>query len=120
MDPYFQIDEQRAHQELAWDCIRLLSLSLQRNMCHLPSSTTLIAEVAPSVIDNALPPATQYACRYWASHVQKGKKELLDNDPIHNFLRSHFLHWVEAMSLTGNTSEAILAVIDLAALVDVS
>ena len=120
LDPYFQVDESRAHRELAGDCIRSLSSFLQRNMYHLPSSTASIAGVVQSDVDNALPPGIQYGCRYWASHVQKGKMDLLDNGPIHNFLRSHFLHWVEAMSLTGRTSEAILAVTDLGALVDVS
>ena len=119
LDPYFQIDEQQAHQELAGNCLRLLSSFLQRNMCRLPSLASSIAEVAQSDLDNALPPAIQYACRYWASHVQQRKMVLLDDGLIHNFLQSHFLHWVEAMSLIDKTSEAILTVTNLAALVDV-
>jgi hypothetical protein len=56
----------------------------------------------------------------WTAHLQKGKVELLDHDQVHKFLRVHFLHWLEAMSLTGQISEAIVAIINLAARVDVS
>ena len=120
LDPHFQIDEQQTNQELTSDCIRLLSSFLHRDMCRLTSSTTMVAEIAQCDIDDALPPAVQYACRYWVAHARRGRVEMLDDGHIHKFLRTHFLHWVEAMSLTGKTSEVIAMVIDLTVLVDVS
>ena len=120
LDPRFQIDQRQKHQELTEDCIQLLSSVLHKDICQLPSPTTLVAEIAQRDIDKALRPAVQYACRYWALHAQKGRMDMLDNGSIHRFLRTHFLHWVEAMSLIGKTSETIATVIDLAALIDVS
>jgi hypothetical protein len=120
LDVQFQVNEQQTHQDLASDCVRLLSSSLQRNMCHLPSPATLCSEITQSEVDIALSPAVQYACRYWAAHLQKGKVDLLDNGSVYEFLQSHFLHWLEAMSLMGKTSEVIITLTDLAAMVDVS
>ena len=119
LDDRYWVNEQEAHHKLALDCMRLLSSSLQRNICHLPSLGTLKSEIAQKDIDSALPPAVQYACRYWADHAQKGKVELLDHGCVHKFLQQHFLHWVEAMSLIGKISEAIIAITNMAAMVDV-
>jgi hypothetical protein len=119
LDYQFWVDEQQTHHKLALDCMRLLSSSLQRNICRLPSLGTLRSEIAQRDIDNALSPAVQYACRYWADHARKGKVELLDHDYVHDLLRQHFLHWLEAMSLIGKISEAIIAITDLAAMVNV-
>ena len=119
LDGRFWVNEEHAHQILAMDCMRLLSSSLQRNICRLPSLGTLKSEIPQKDIDNALSPAVQYACRYWADHTQKGKVELLDHGCIHKFLQEHFLHWLEAMSLIGKISEAVIAITNLAAIVNV-
>ena len=119
VDRHFWIDEQRTHQKLARDCICLLSSSLRRNICGLPSLGTLNAEVAHEDVDDALSPSVQYACRYWASHAQKGEMEGLDHSRIHDFLQQHFLHWLEAMSLMGKVSEAIISITNIVALKNV-
>ena len=115
----FWVDERHTHYRLASDCLRLLSCSLHENMCGLPSLGTLRSEIAQKDIDNVLSSAVQYACRYWADHVQKGKVELLDDCGVHLFLKQHFLHWLETMSLMGKISEAIIAIINLTAILSV-
>lgn len=120
LEAQFQINEQETHRTLAADCVRLLSTSLRRNMCCLPSAGTFWSEITQSEIDAALSPAVKYASRYWAAHLQKGEVELIDNDYIHDFLGIHFLHWLEAMSLMGRTSEAIITLAGIAAMVNVS
>ena len=119
LDDRFWVNEQEAHHKLALDCICLLSSSLQRNICRLPSLGTLKSEIAQKDIDSALSPAVQYACRYWTDHVQMGKVELLDHGRVHNLLQKHFLHWIEAMSLIGKITEAIIAITNMAATINV-
>ena len=119
----FRIQEKQTHQQLASDCLRLLSSSLLRDICQLASPATMVIEIEQTRIDRALPAAVQYSCRYWETHVREcGKKSILlaDDGIVHMFLQSHFLHWLEAMSLQQRVSEAVLAMTDLASIVDVS
>lgn len=116
LDKRFRVDERHVHHELALDCIRLMSVSLRRNMCQLPSPGTLRSEIPQEDIQNALSPAVQYVCRYWTDHVEKGNVEFSDYGPVHMFLQQHFLHWLEAMSLMGNISEAIIAMTNINAM----
>ena len=34
----------------------------------------------------------------------------VNNSNVHEFLQSHFLHWLEALSLMGKMSEAVLMI----------
>ncbi|KAL9023664.1 MAG: hypothetical protein Q9196_007056 [Gyalolechia fulgens] len=67
----FWVDEEQANQTLAVDCLRLMSSSLQKNMCGLTSFGTRKAEIDVTVIENAFSPAVQYACRHWAEHASR-------------------------------------------------
>ena len=73
----------------------------------------LVSDVNISHVQQCLPPEAQYACLYWARHLVKSGQRLLDDGDMHQFLREHALHWMEAMSWTGNTSEAIEAMASL-------
>ena len=98
LDNRFWVNERKMHRNLTLACTRLLSSFMRRNICSLPSVGTLISEVDQSDINNALPPAVQYACQFWVDHVEKGESASLDLEIIDKFLRQHFLHWLEAMS----------------------
>jgi hypothetical protein len=43
-------------------------------------------------------------------HLEKSGAQLHDNDQVHRFLQVHLLHWLEALSWIGKTSEGILAI----------
>ena len=45
---------------------------------------------------------------------------LLDQNCVYGFLRQHYLHWLEAMSLMGKVSEAIILITHLATMINVS
>jgi hypothetical protein len=45
---------------------------------------------------------------------------LCDNGMIDIFLKKHFLHWLEALSLMGKTSEGVLVLTSLEAQIPVS
>jgi NACHT domain len=101
-DQRFWVDEKKAHEALAENCLRLMFNTLGRDICGL----------------NA--PGLRYACRYWIWHLQRSRARLHDNGNIHLFLQKHFLHWLEALSLMRKTSDSILAVGMLRSMVLVS
>jgi hypothetical protein len=116
----FWVDEKKTHEALAGACIRLMSDKLRRDIygLHLPGA--LVEEAESDQMGQCLPPELQYACRYWVRHLQESQVLILDNGPVHAFLRERLLNWLEALSLMRKTSEGVLAVISLGGLVVVS
>jgi len=119
-DPHFWVDEKQTHHTLVECCMRLMSTSLKQDLCGLDAPGVLVSEVDNSRVEIHLPPDIQYACLYWVEHLQKGSVELHDNDQIHQFLQTHFLHWLEALSLMQRISEGILAIRTLESIAIVS
>ena len=109
-DSNFWVNEKQAHQTLADNCIRLMSTSLKQDICGLEAPGVLAADVESSRVERSLPPEAQYACLYWIQHLQKSSAQLHDNEQVHQFLQEHLLHWIEALSLTGKTSEGVHAI----------
>ncbi|KAH8595489.1 WD40-repeat-containing domain protein [Bisporella sp. PMI_857] len=110
---HFYVDERQMHHILANDCVRLMSNSLKQDICKQKTPGATVASVEISYIKKCLPPEVQYACLYWVPHLQKSGTQLSDDDFIHQFLREHFLHWLEALGWMGKTSEGILAILSL-------
>jgi NACHT domain/WD domain, G-beta repeat len=58
----------------------------------------------------------RYACVYWIRHLCEidnslhDKVGLDDNGRIHEFLKKHFLHWLEALSLTRSISMGVVMI----------
>ncbi|KAJ5621301.1 NACHT and WD40 domain protein [Penicillium herquei] len=99
----FGVNETEAHHFMARQCLRICQ-TLRRNICDLPSVGTQRAEIHWGV-HTRMSSELQYACQYWVYHfVRCTELESI----IHHaflFLRSHFLHWVEAMSIFGLASD---------------
>jgi hypothetical protein len=113
-DPNFWVDEKQAHQTLADSCIELMSTSLKQNICGLDAPGVHIADIDSDLVEQYLPPEVQYACLYWVEHLQKGGAQLRDNNnQVHQFLQTHFLHWLEALSWMHRLSEGIRAISSL-------
>jgi hypothetical protein len=119
-DQSFWVDERQAHRTLADNCIRLMSNSLQQDVCGQQAPGTLVANVERSRIEQCLPPEVRYACLYWIEHLQKSDAQLHDNDQVHQFLQEHFLHWLEALGWMQKFSEAIRAISSLESIALVS
>ncbi|RDW67886.1 hypothetical protein BP6252_09282 [Coleophoma cylindrospora] len=113
----FYVEESLAHQTLADSCIRLMSNSLSQDICGQKAPGTLAAKIESSQIEQCLPPELQYACLYWIQHLQRSNTQLSDPGSVYQFLQYHFLHWLEALSWIGKTSEGILAISSLEALI---
>ena len=112
-DPNFLVDEKQAHQTLAASCIRLMSKSLKQDICRVDSPGVLATNVESSRVEQCLPPEVQYACLYWVEHLQKGGTQLQDNDQVHQFLKVHLLHWLEALGWMRRFPDGICAITSL-------
>jgi hypothetical protein len=117
----FWVNEMETHATLANKCLQLMSSpkGLRQNMCNLPSPGSSRREIDKEMIASSLLPELQYACRYWVHHLEQSKDNIYDGDPSHCFLQKHLLHWLEAMSIIGETYKCIYIINSLQALVHV-
>ncbi|KZP27246.1 hypothetical protein FIBSPDRAFT_1040380 [Athelia psychrophila] len=76
----------------------IMNVGLKRNICNMVLSARLTAEV--------LPEAPAYACQSWVDHLCAGGifgSWVMEKLVV--FLRTHLLHWFEAMSLLKKSAE---------------
>ena len=118
-DSRVSVDEPEAHGHLFSNCLELMSSKLQKDICNLQLPGILISAVDKDGVSKSLPPEIQYACRYWTHHLQRANTILCNDDKVHNFLRKHFLHWLEALSLIGVLVEGVHTVITLESMLTV-
>ena len=104
-DYSFWVDEKQAHRVLGDRCLALMNKKLKANMWDLPSPGTLVDGIVPGQIERCIPTDLQYACLYWAEHYRQSGIHLYDGDPISDFFKRHFLHWLEAINLMGKSAE---------------
>ena len=91
----------------------IMSRTLQRDIYGLHAPDFPIDKVTQPDPDPLS--AASYSCIYWVDHlcdVKNGSSEidLGDNGIVHAFLKEHFLHWIEALSLLKSIVSGILAV----------
>lgn len=103
----FWIDERQTHNQLATNCLRVMGKNLQSDICKLIQPGAYRTSLPSETISLHIPPEMQYACLYWAQHVQHAGVGMENDGPIYNFLLQHFLHWLEALSLFGRISESL-------------
>ena len=106
-DGDFWIDEGKTHHNIAQQCLDVMLKTLKRNICHLKMPSTLRGQIESIIMDQYLPAHIKYACRYWVDHLQKSSPNLHNSTQVYSFLQDHFLHWLEVLSLIGETSEAV-------------
>ncbi|KAM0720132.1 hypothetical protein Q7P37_004268 [Cladosporium fusiforme] len=116
----FSIDAKETHRALGMHCIRLLQCeSLKKDVCGIVQPGTRRSDVEKSVVHNSLPEAVSYACCYWVHHVTSGEQCVKDECAVHRFLEKHLLHWIEALSWLGKTSQIVPSLKALKSTVDV-
>ncbi|KAF3912599.1 Beta-TrCP [Arthrobotrys entomopaga] len=94
----------------------ILDKVLRRNVYDLPNLDCLVDEISVPDIDPLAP--ILYISIYWIDHLcETGSGHhielLCSNGRVDAFLRKHFLHWLEALSLTETLSKGTLAIIKL-------
>jgi hypothetical protein len=117
----FWVDEKSAHEKLASCCLELMSApaGLRQDMCSLSKPGAFRSEIGEETVASSLSPELQYACRYWVEHLTRSQQSIADGDAVHVFLQTHLLHWLEAMSLMGETGQCVRLLARLQALVAV-
>ncbi|KAM0363091.1 hypothetical protein ACHAPK_011229 [Fusarium culmorum] len=110
----FRVDERHAHQTLAKHCLRIMRSALRKNICGLSFPGMRRSSVDIGQLEKRMHSQLQYACMHWAYHQTSGKPELSDGKDVYGFLPTHFLHWLEAMSLLGRVKECLGALRSLA------
>jgi hypothetical protein len=116
----FWVEEEQAHRTLAEQCMQLMSQHLKQDICGVKQPGALVVDIDPTIIAQHLPPELQYACLYWAQHLEKGGTSLCDNGGVHLFLQNHLLHWLETLGWMGKLSEGVHAILSLNLFVSVS
>ncbi|EHK48808.1 hypothetical protein TRIATDRAFT_10225, partial [Trichoderma atroviride IMI 206040] len=97
----------KVHYSIISNSLDAMSQILRENIYKLEHPGILIDDVCPPK-DNPLDPIL-YSCVNWVAHLceiddQSHLDGLIDKEKILGFLKTHFLHWLEALSLTRNLS----------------
>ncbi|KAH7202847.1 hypothetical protein BKA60DRAFT_499219, partial [Fusarium oxysporum] len=103
----FQVDERHTHQSLARHCLRIMRGGLQKNICSLSFPGMRQPAVNVRQLEKSMPSQLQYACMHWAYHQTKSDAKPDDDKEVYDFFTTHFLHWLEVMSLLGRVKECL-------------
>jgi hypothetical protein len=119
-DRRFHVNQRDGHGQLATYCLDLMFNTLRRNICGLEGVGTLISDVSDTTLDQRIPPALRYACRYWVDHAELGGLGVEDDSQVHQFLLKYAPSWLEVICLIGKLPEAMGIMRKLENLLDVS
>ncbi|KAI0538778.1 hypothetical protein GGR58DRAFT_466746 [Xylaria digitata] len=106
----FWIDERQAHRRLAVSCLQIMDRTLQKNICKGDWPSASIYSFDIQTIRKNLPPEVKYACQYWPRHLNEAGDDIWEASQVHDFLKRHFLHWLEALSLVRKVIRSIEAI----------
>ena len=105
----FWVNEQQTHEYLTTKCLELLNGPdrLRKDICDQRCLGVSRSDVRDKDISIAIPADVAYACRHLVYHVHKANQSLVDDGPVHQFLQTHLLHWIEALSWLGSLSSVV-------------
>jgi hypothetical protein len=143
VDKIFPSGKHAVQRSIVDRSIAAMGNTLQRDVYRLvhPGVLACDVEARPPTPDPLL--GVGYACEYWIDHVCEtdkadlqgsrryrvantfgritgSKKSIRIRDSIKAFFHDHFLHWLEALSLLGVMSNAVLSLSRLRSIVEVS
>lgn len=106
----FWVNKRMIHEKLAFGCIQLMSgpNGLRQNICGLSELGSLRSEMGKETSAVHLSPELSYACWRWVEHLDSSNLSIVDGDTVHLFLRTHLLHWLEAMIFLGGMDPAYI------------
>lgn len=112
------------HHTVCQVLLELMSQRLQRDIYSLDDWGIPPGEIKPPEPDPLA--AMRYSCIYWVDHLaecqhseQTQYNSLQDNGMVDRFLRKHYLHWLEALSILKSLSQGVLAISKLKRLIPV-
>ncbi|KAL7894786.1 WD40-repeat-containing domain protein [Trichoderma sp. SZMC 28014] len=110
----FSSGHSEVHYTIFSHSLRAMTLVLKENIYALPHPDSHIDEVETPDPDPLA--AVRYSCAYWIDHLCNGISNSRnptyqncfdDAGPVSVFLRTHFLHWLEALSLLQKISDNV-------------
>jgi hypothetical protein len=99
-----------AEKNIAERCFGQLNHLLRFDICRIKDASLFNHEVSdlPTRLNECVPAALRYSCRYWPSHfleyIRAAGSQSLVPLGLNVFCREHLLHWVEVLSLTKNVN----------------
>ena len=101
----FCVGTRNAHQQLAHSCFNLLLDpfdGLKFNICRLETSYLANDDIEDlkTRVDQHIPPALLYACRFWGDHLKHTDFKMDIFEKVETLFKEKFLFWLEALSLT--------------------
>ena len=116
----FPIDIWTDHKNAAQLCFELISNNLRRNIAGFDAPDASPDNLEHDSLDSVIPKAVQYACLYWLTHLeQSSHRHMVQECLVDQFLRRHFLNWLEALSLLSKLSDSISMISSLESLLEV-
>ena len=103
----FYVGVRDAHDQLSHSCLNLLLDpldGLKFNICKLETSYLANADVEDlnTRVDQHIPPALLYACRFWDDHLKQTDFETDLFRKVETLFKKKLLFWLETLSLTRN------------------
>ncbi|KAI0891485.1 WD40-repeat-containing domain protein [Annulohypoxylon nitens] len=101
-----------AHYDIFSRSLRIMSKTLQQNIYDLDDWGISSSEIRPPRRDPLT--VTRYSCIHWFDHLETYQSmkrdvcnDLQDNGILDIFLRHHYLHWLESLSILKEVSKGI-------------
>jgi hypothetical protein len=107
----FHISPTTSHLKLALSCLELMNNSLEQNILLLPDyALNSEVEDLETRVKDRISVALQYACKSWFSHLIEVREDAIAIvSALCSFLQKRFLAWLEVLSVTKATRDAIVA-----------
>ncbi|KAL6923040.1 hypothetical protein FSST1_000314 [Fusarium sambucinum] len=106
------------HHAISLNSLQALSASLERDIYELGTAGLASFPITTPSPDPLAP--IRYSCIYWVDHLKASGphggtsgQELQENGIVHQFFKTKYLNWLEALSLLCRVPEGILAVQNL-------
>ncbi|KAJ0358405.1 hypothetical protein COL26b_014495 [Colletotrichum chrysophilum] len=113
------------HHAIFSRSLDVLSRTLRRDIYELRKPGSSVEDTSPPHLDPLA--SLKYSSAHWVDHLEHSnpadgpaRVDLRDNASVHNFLKRHYLHWLEAQSLLKGMPQAVVAMRKLQTLVNSS
>jgi hypothetical protein len=112
----FPYGNQKAHNKIFSRSLKIMSRTLQQDICSLRNPGISIDQVKSLNLDPL--DSVRYSCLYWVDHLLESNNntggiasvDLEDGGSVHKFLCQKFLYWLEALSLIESLSSGIVII----------
>ena len=104
-DERFSFNTGDGYDDLANGCINIMSTELKRDLCDLRDPGILLEDIPQQRIEAHLSDGLIHACQYWVDYLMKVQSRTYSHGKAQYLVEKHFLHWLEALSLSKNLSQ---------------